>query len=221
MPYKITDRIILLTLLTTLLFVSSCGPVHRFTRVKKTPREYSLNYCGGDIKAPKTDLNKEPWIVYSDREKNQTYNNAGGKVKAKDVDYLDAFLVIGTKSKGEYLKLIKYTPDILKNGKLDYKKAEYYGWMHKSKLLLNQQSVTDINSGKKNKMLAVFADTLYINEPEKYFAADSLKLYKDLDQKSQAGTISPYSIIYQLKQSADGTTTLVAKKPYIKAETVK
>lgn len=221
MPYKITDRIIHLTLLATLLFVSSCGPVHRFTRVKKTPREYSLNYCGGDIKAPKTDLNKEPWIVYSDREKNQTYNNAGGKVKAKDVDYLDAFLVIGTKSKGEYLKLIKYTPDILKNGKLDYKKAEYYGWMHKSKLLLNQQSVTDINSGKKNKMLAVFADTLYINEPEKYFAADSLKLYKDLDQKSQAGTISPYSIIYQLKQSADGTMTLVAKKPYIKAETVK
>lgn len=205
--------------LLLLLLLAACGPVHRFTRVKKIPREYSLNYCGGDIKAPKTDLNKEPWIVFSDREKNQTFNNAGGNVKAKDVDYLDPFLVIG--KKGDYLRLIKYTPDILKNGKLDYKKAEYYGWMHKSKLMLNRQSVTDIASGKKNKMLAIFADTISINEPAKFFATDSIKLYKDLDMNSQVGVISPYSIIYQLKTSEDGRMTLIAKKPYIKAEEAK
>lgn len=202
-----------------LLCISSCGPVNRFTRVKKIPREYSLNYCGEDIKAPKTDLNKEPWIVFSDREKNQSFNQPGGKVKAKDVDYLDAFLVIG--NKGEYLKLIKYTPDILKNGKLEYKKAEYYGWIHQSKLLLNQQSVTDIASGKKNKVLAMFSDTISINEPEKFFITDSIKLHKDLEFKSQAGTISPYSIIYQLKQSEDRAMALIAKKPYIKPEEVK
>lgn len=208
-------------LLLFLLLVSSCGPVNRLTRVKKIPREYSLNYCGEDTKAPKTDLNKEPWIVYSDREKNQTYNNAGGKVKAKDVDYLDAFLVIGKKKKYEYLKLIKYTPDILKNGKLEYKKAEYYGWIHQSKLLLNQQSVTDIAGGKKNKMLVVFSDTTSINEPEKYFANDSIKTYKDLELKSQAGTVSPYSVVYQLKTSENGSLVLVSKKPYLKAEEVK
>ncbi|MDL2303706.1 hypothetical protein LJC28_04860, partial [Dysgonomonas sp. OttesenSCG-928-D17] len=88
---------------TIILVFSACGPVNRFTKAKKIPREYSLNYCGGEgIKAPKTDLNKEPWIVYSDREKNTTYNNPGGKVKAKDVDYLDPFLVIGTK--GDHLR---------------------------------------------------------------------------------------------------------------------
>lgn len=205
--------------LLLLLLLAACGPVHRFTRVKKIPREYSLNYCGGDIKAPKTDLNKEPWIVFSDREKNQTFNNAGGNVKAKDVDYLDPFLVIG--KKGDYLRLIKYTPDILKNGKLEYKKAEYYGWMHKSKLMLNQQSVTDIASGKKNKMLAIFADTISINEPAKFFATDSIKLYKDLEMNSQVGVISPYSIIYQLKTSEDGRMTFIAKKPYIKADEAK
>jgi hypothetical protein len=174
-----------------------------------------------DIKAPRSDLNKEPWIVYSDRTENRTYNNAGGKVKAKDVDYLDPFLVIGTKNKGDYLRLIKYTPDILKNGKLEYKKAEYYGWIHKSKLLLNQQSVTDIATGRKNKMLAIFADTLFINDPEKFFAKDSLKLYKDSELKSQTGTLSPYSIVYQLKRSEDGTMILIAKKPYIKPDAVK
>jgi hypothetical protein len=204
--------------LCIVVLLSSCGPVHRFTRVKKIPREYSLNYCGGEIKAPKTDLNKEPWLVYSDREKNQSYNNPGGKVKSKDVDYLDPFLVI--KKKGEYLRLIKYTPDILKNGKLDYKKAEYYGWMPKSKLLLNQQSVTDIASGKKNRMLVVFSDTLFINEPEKYFGTDTVKSYKDTDMNSVASTISPHSIVYQLKLSENEDKTLISKKPYLKAESI-
>ena len=203
-------------LLCSLLVIASCAPVHRFTRVKKIPRLYSLNYCMEDVKAPRTDLNKEPWIVYSDREKNQSYNNAGGKVKANDVDFLDPFLVIGKKK--DYLRLIKYTPEVLKNGKLDYKKAEYYGWMHKSKLLLNHQSVTDIASGKKNKMLTLFADTISINDPEAFFAIDSIKLYKDPDLKSLVGTAPAYSIIYQLKKSENGNVTLVSRKPYIKAE---
>jgi hypothetical protein len=221
MPYKLINKSIIFILLNIFLLLPSCGSVHRFTKVKKIPREYSLNYCGGDIKAPKTDLNKEPWIVYSDREKNETFNNVGGKVKAKDVDYLEPFLVIGTKGGYEYLKLIKYTPDILKNGKLDYKKAEYYGWIHQSKLLLNGQSVTDIASGKKNKAIVIFSDTLSINEPEKFFANDSIKTYKDTELKSQVGTVSPYSVIYELKTSEDGSKVLIAKKPYLKADEIK
>lgn len=199
-----------------LLLAVACSPVHRFTRVKRIPRTYSLNYCGGDIKAPRTDLNKEPWIVYSDREKNESFNKARGRVTAKDVDYLEPFLVIGKKK--DYLKLIKYTPGILKNGKLDYKKAEYYGWMPKSMLLLNQQSVTDIATGRKNKLLTVFTNSLPIGDPEKFFVTDSIKLYKDLEFKSPVGTVSPYSIVYPLKNSEDKTMTLIARKPYIKPE---
>jgi hypothetical protein len=213
------DNLVKLVVLCAITALTSCGPVHRFTRIKKIPREYSLNYCGGEIKAPKTDLNKEPWIVFSDREKNQTYNYPGGKVKMKDVDYLDAFLVI--ERIGEYLRLIKYTPDMLKNGKLAYKKAEYYGWMHKSKLLLNQQSVTDIAGAGKNKMLVVFSDTLFAGEPDKYFVADSVKTHKDLEMNTSAGAISPYSIVYQLKLSENKTQTLIAKRPYLKPETIR
>lgn len=211
---------LLITTLTVILAFSACGPVNLFTKVKKIPREYSLNYCGGEgIKAPKTDLNKEPWIVYSDREKNMTYNNPGGKVKAKDVDYLDPFLVIGTK--GDHLRLIKYTPDILKNGKLEYKKAEYYGWMHKSRLLLDHQSVTDIASGRKNKMMVIFTDTIPINSAERYFESDSVKLYKDLRMESVAGSVEPYSIVYQMKQSEKKDMALIAKKTLIKPEEAK
>lgn len=211
----------LLALIVLTLVISACGPVNRFTRVKKIPRQYSLNYCGGEeIKAPKTDLNKQPWIVYSDREKNISLNKPGGKVKAKDVDYLDPFLVI--KKKGDYLKLIKYTPDILKNGKLQYKNAEYYGWMLKSKLLLNHQSVTDIFSGKKKKMMVVFSDTTAINDSERYFSRyDAVKLYKDVKIGSIASNIFPYSIVYQLKEDKYEKKSLVAKKTTIKPEEVK
>jgi hypothetical protein len=202
-------------LVVAAVLLISCGPVHRFTRIKKVPREYSMNYCIGEVKAPKTDLNKEPWIVYSDREKNFTLNKAGGKVKAKDIDFLDPFLVI--KKKGEYLRLIKYTPDVLKNGRLVHKKAEYYGWIHKSHLLLNQQSVTDIASGKKTKMLPLIADTIPIIDPDRYFVADSVKTYKDLEFNSTAASIAHYDIVYQLKVSDNGNRTLISKKPYIKA----
>jgi hypothetical protein len=198
-----------------LILISSCGPVNRFTRVKKTPREYSLNYCGGEgIKAPKTDLNKEPWIVYSDREKNQTFNNPGGKVKAKDVDYLDPFLVIGKKK--DYLKLIKYTPGVLKNGKLEYRKAEYYGWIHKSKLLLDNQSVTDIASGRKDKSMVIFTDTIPLNNAGMYFVSDSVKSYKDLKMESPAGNVAPYSIVYRMKQSENTDKSLVSRKTILK-----
>ncbi|MDR2804847.1 MAG: hypothetical protein LBB85_04280 [Dysgonamonadaceae bacterium] len=209
----------LLFFLGIVIFMTSCGPVHRFTRIKKIPREYSLNYCTGEVKAPKTDLNKEPWIVYSDREKNFTLSNAGGKVKAKDADFLDPFLVI--KKKGEYLRLIKYTPDILKNGKLDYKKAEYSGWIHKSKLLLNQQSVTDIASGRKIKMLTLFADTVPLVDPDKYFVLDSMKTYRDLEFNSSSAIVAPYSIVYQLKLLENEEKILIAKKSRIKPETAK
>lgn len=198
---------------------TSCGPVHRLTRVRKIPREYSLNYCTGEVRAPKTDLNREPWIVYSDREKNFTLINAGGKVKAEDADFLDPFLVI--KKKGEYLRLIKYTPDILKNGRLDYKKAEYRGWMHKSRLLLNRQSVTDIASGRKIKTLTLVADTVPLADPDKYFVPDSIKTYGDPEFNRVTATVAHYSIVYRLKLSENGDRTLISRKAGIKPETVK
>lgn len=39
-----------------------------------------------------------------------------GKNEMDNVEYMDAFLVI--KEKGDWLKLIKYDPSILKNGRL-------------------------------------------------------------------------------------------------------
>ncbi len=200
------------------LLFSSCGTINFFTRLKKIPREYSLNYCGEEIKALETDLNKQVWIVFSDRENNSTYQNPGGKVKLKPVGFLDAFLVI--KEKKDYLQLIKYDPEITGNNMLasrikNKKKVEYYGWMHKSQLLLTRQSITDIATGFKNKQISIITDTTTLEKPYLFFADSRIRLFKDPDLRTDNGKMPLYSILYTLKTSEDKQKILVAKKTTI------
>ena len=70
-----------------------------------------MNYCGTDIKAPKTTYKREPWVVFSTRSSIDSYQNPGGKVKFKKINFLEAFYVI--KEKGDYLRLVKYDPSII------------------------------------------------------------------------------------------------------------
>lgn len=47
------------------LAFTACGPVNRFTRVKRIPREYAMNYCGTDIKASRSIWSgKAPWLCF-------------------------------------------------------------------------------------------------------------------------------------------------------------
>jgi len=205
-------------LLIVVVLLSSCGPVNRFTRVKRTPREYSMNYCGEPIIASRNEYTKESWIVFSDRDNNISYLNPGGKVKFKDVDFLQPFLVIN--EKGDYLRLVKYDPAIVDNNLFvskikDRKKAEYYGWMNKSRLLLTRQSVTDIATGFKNKQVNIITDTTSIIDPKLYFVEDSIRIFKDPNLSTEKGKIPLYEIVYTLKLSTDRKKTLIARKTII------
>lgn len=207
-----------------LILFSSCGSINRFTRIKNTPREYSLNYCGDIIKAPKTDLNKKVWVVFSDRANNASYQNPGGKVKMKEVGFLEPFVVI--KEKGDFLQIVKYDPSIIDANLLskkfkDHKKAHYYGWIGKSHLLLTSESVTDIASGFKNKQIGVFSDTTALSEPNLYFIKDSIKTFKDVNLSVSNGAIPFHEIVYTLKISSDRQKTLLAKKTEISPDSVK
>jgi len=205
-------------LLVIMVFLSSCGPINRFTRLKITPREYSKNYCGEPYIAPRNEYSKESWIVFSDRDNNISYQNPGGKVKFKDVNFLQPFFVI--KEKGDYLCLVKYDSAIVDNtlfaGKIkDRKKAEYYGWMPKSMLLLTRHSVTDIVTGFKNKQVSIITDTTSLNDPKLFFIQDSVRIFKNPNLSSDNGKIPLYEILYTLKLSQDKNKTLVARKTII------
>lgn len=203
------------------MFVVSCGPVNFLTRVKKTPREHSINYFSDQItlKANKGDINKEPWIVYAQRDQLVATNKPGGKVKKTNVNYLDPFLVI--KQKGEYLALVQYSEDIIKNGKFDHKQAEFVGWLPKSDLLVENQSYTDVNSQRKRKYITALSDSIAFTNQDKLFRKDSILTYKDLEYKQVAQKIAFMDIVYPLKEDVKSKKVLIAKKPYIKADQIK
>lgn len=210
-------------LLIFILLLASCGPVHRFTRLKKTPREYTFNYCKENIRAPKSDFDKQLWVVFSDRDGNPSYVNPGGKVKLKEFGFMDAFLVL--KKKGEYYRLIKYDPEVINNmyskNLKDRKKVEYCGWIHQSKLLLTRQTVTDIASGFKNKQLTIITDSATVSNPKDFFVTDSIVTFKDENLINTHGVAPFYSIVYTLKTSPDKEKTLIAKKTIISPDSAK
>ena len=200
-----------MTAVCVFLLLWGCAPVNRLTRLHRLPGIYSANYPIPGIKAPKNEAQKKPWIVYSDRAGNAAYVNPGGRVKSADAAFREPFLVIGRK--GDYLQLIKYKPENIKNNRLaERKKAEYAGWMHSSRLILSPSSVTDIRSGLHDKLLTAITDTSSVLHPGAYFAtADSLKVFGDPGFEKQAGTVGANEIVFALKYSPDGRGVLIAR----------
>lgn len=212
MMYNIDKKIKgLIAGVTVVLFVASCAPVNRFTKVKRLPGEYSQNYNAGGVKAGKGTTLRQPWIVYADRAEDMTHQNPGGKIKSADISFLEPFLVI--KRKRDYLELIKYKPENLKfTTFVNRKKAEYVGWVHISHLITSPSVVTDVRTSKKLRYLTAMADTSVIFNPQKFFATtDSLKCYNSPAMENPAGTVGLYEIVYSVKESADKKSVLVAR----------
>ena len=198
----------------------SRGPVHRFTRIKNVPREYMRNYSVEGVKVPRSQtlFRHTPWIVFA-REAGTTYLSPSGKNEMQAVEYMDAFLVI--KRKGDWLRLIRYDPAILKNGRLkEWKQAKYCGWINQNDLLLTRSGFTDVVTGFKNKQVVMLTDTLAFADPDAYFANDSVKLFKNPDLTQEAGKIPFYGIVYPYQTAADKGCVLVANKPQLDADSI-
>lgn len=204
-------------LFAILLILSSCSPVNRFTRLKKVPKKYSIHYCMPDIKVKKDHrVNHDPWMVYSDRKQN-TYVRRGGKVTLEEVDFMSPLLVI--KEKGDYLKVLKYSKEIIKDGKLtNRKKATYYGWISKSNVLLYRSASTDIATGRHTKMLTIINDTSAIFRSVHLIQNDSVLCFNGEDMRNIHHKIPFYSLVYPMKKSRDKKKTLVSRVPYLSAD---
>ena len=203
-----------------IICMASCGPVHRFTRIKNVPREYMRNYSIEGVKAPRSQTlpKHTPWIVFAN-EAGTTYLSPGGKNEMQSVKYMDAFLVI--KRKGDWLRVIQYDPAILKNGKLkEWKQVKYCGWINQNDLLLTRSGFTDIVTGFKNKQVVMLNDSVALATPKTYFANDSVKLFKNTDLTQEAGKIPFYSVVYPYQISEDKGCTLVADKPQLDADSI-
>ncbi|WP_235316223.1 type VI secretion system protein TssR domain-containing protein [Porphyromonas crevioricanis] len=196
------------------LLLMGCTPVNRFTKIKRTPNEYTRNYCCGDIAVSRSVEKRSPWIVYSDRSNNPTYYNPGGKVQLKTASYLEPFLVIGRK--GDFLRLIKYSPDILENGKLkNRKQAEYYGWIHQDNLILSSHATTNIATGRTIKMISMFKDVTPLASTKSYFSSDSVIIFKEPELLTPIAKVPFQTPLYLAKRSVDDTKSFIIGKERI------
>ena len=204
-----------------ILTLSACAPVRLTTSLKKRPEIYTENFVGDTIKSPRSEVNRKPWIVYSLCDNNPTYRKPNGKLTLQEMSFMEPMLVIGTKQKGRYLKLIKYNPELIKNEKLgNHKKAEYYGWVDRNAMLLYNNSVTDIRTGFKNMSLTTISDTTTLFYPKTFMDNDSVKVFSNprlTDLNTQCGL---YQLVFKYLPSIDGKKWLIGTQPAINASNV-
>ncbi|MGL5919876.1 MAG: type VI secretion system protein TssR domain-containing protein, partial [Bacteroidales bacterium] len=202
--------------LILLCCLSACAPINFFTKAKRRPALYSENFLGDTIKMPRSEANKKAWIVYSLWDKNPTFLKRGGKVTLKEMSLMEPMIVVGSKSKGQYLKLVKYKPEILKNEKLtNRKKAEYYGWVDKSQMLLFNTSATDVRTGLKDMAFTAISDTVVLFYPKSFIENDSVKIFSDLRLSNLTKKTGLYQFVYKYQSSADGKKWLIGREPTI------
>lgn len=191
------------------------------TQVKRTPRLYSENYNHPNVKSVRSEKNKRAWLVYSDRAENKTKEYPGGTLDHTELGFMEPLLVIG--KKGDYYKLIKYKPEILDNNRLkNYKEAEFCGWLHKSRLLLFDNSISEIRNKTKLKNLTAIKGSHIITESHKYIKNDSLILYAQPNLKEATGThMALNSVVYIFKLNDEDSKALIAYQPEITPETAR
>jgi hypothetical protein len=196
------------------IILNSCAPVNFFTSVKRTPKYFVNNFYGEELRPWGYEYKKKnrgAWIVYSDRENNVATIAPGGNLTIYNAKFLEPFIVI--KQKGDFLKLIKYDAKFasdLKIKKAD--KANYVGWMHKSKLILSNKTFSDRENGFKNKYIVAIKDTQITYNPKSYLAdSDSYHYYFDANLSRIRGTAPLYEIVYRLKRSEDDRKSLISK----------
>lgn len=201
--------------------IGACTPAHRFTHLKKVPREYRMNYCDGETKSPRRFYwDHDPWVVFSDCQDGCTYTRPGGKIVMRKTSFMEPFLVIGRK--GNYLRLLKYNKDIVKGRKLiDRKKAEYCGWLSLDDVLHVRNSETDLASGRNNKFITAISDTLVLNHSGYYLSHDSLVTFSDENLRTRHDKAPFREVIYKLKSSRDGRKSLISRTHYLSLDSTR
>jgi len=104
------------------------------------------------------------WVVSSDRDNNLIYDSpTATQPNDKTMSFMDNFYVIGESD--THVQLIKYDPTVIASNsstrKVNMKKAEYYGWAPKDKLLLWRNSLVDPNTDFNVKGLVVHSFERY------------------------------------------------------------
>ncbi len=231
-------------LLVLLTAFSARAQLPFFARVARQPttltptRPGLPERVGTIIKVPekKITVNPQPpdgapWVVFSDRDNNNTFRNPNGITRFRKVGFLDAFYVL--KEKKGYLKLIQYRPDMPIGNKFsrrvitDRKAVVYYGWAPKSHFLLLNQSYRTDNGRHALLVSPALSSPDLLNEVEHYLVGDTVRTFADprlqrpaKPDRRTAGT-RLYELAYPFKQSESGKEVLIGRSAWFPPDSIR
>src|SRR5688500_8290413 len=113
-------------------FTKALGYPEKFTPAIDVPAAEMILY----LTKPSVYSKSDPWIVFSDRDDNQTFDKANGK-PFKKLGFKDVFYVVSEVP--GWVEIVKGTADGLKL----IKEQKYMGWISMDKLLLWNESLID------------------------------------------------------------------------------
>ncbi|MDR0794400.1 MAG: hypothetical protein LBE82_13915 [Chitinophagaceae bacterium] len=167
---------------------------------------------------------RQPWIVYSDREKNNVNLTPTGNEALSDykkLKFLDPLIVL--KRKNGMLKLAEYTPGAVNDWKISSKKSmKISGWVPEERLLLWNNSLKKSETGFALKAALVVNDADVLRNSNKYIENDSVIVFSSPDLISKTNTkVNLGHLVYIYKQSANNECFLVGDAPGFVIDSVK
>ncbi len=229
MKQKIIACITLLTCCMSMCIVADAQTAGIFKKsylAKKAPKESKIYKLQGEDRIVNDGVTDEggPWVVYSDRADNPTYSRPGGEAQKKSLSFMEPCYVVS--QKGEYLGLVKYTPELKLKGlrRIPAEKAVFLGWVHKDQVLLWSNALKDNRSKFYLKAITAYRNEQAFNSLPRHIDNDSILLFATPFQKKPVAKSTMEDIFYIYKQSNNGKEYLVSANSRIfadSAQTVK
>jgi len=176
------------------------------------PAKYAEGPDGDVLDDSKKDKSTQMWIVFSDRDDNNTYDKPAQGAAINTVNFLDKFYV--TDESGDFLEVYKWAEGIkLQSGEkkvqLNPKKAERVGWIKKENLLLWNRCLKEKTTDFAERGFIVLTEKKFrtiasssSEKPGTFFSSPDL-------QKGNNNTAKAFQILYVYKRL--GKSVLIGK----------
>lgn len=187
-----------------LIITNINAQVKKGTKPFKKPLDYD-SPTGNILPIHTKNVDKgTDWIVYSDRDNNQTYADATGFAKKKTAQFMEAFWVV--EEKESFLHIVKYEMSMIDEKRVINEGAEDYGWIRKENLLLWGDAL--INNEKKFsiKGLSIISDPNFMSNITQYTSKNNeLKVFRSPelnDETEKTIAFSKFLFIYKKEKNA-------------------
>ena len=165
-------------------------------------------------------INPEPWVVISDREKNSVFMGKGDEKSPKELKFLEPLLVLKRNSQKGLVKVAEYHSDALLK-KIPSKSLKTYGWIPEDQLLLWSNAIKSAQNGFAIKAAVVPSHSDVLRHSEKYLKNDSVLVFTSPDLSKTADVKLPVGqLVYIYKKAENQKRYLIGKSPSVKIDSI-